>query len=369
MRIGIDAREIEAGVRTGIGRALDVFLDYFGEREDDNTAILFSTCPVPRPDSPRIRNIVTPATITPLWDQVTLPGLIRKEKIDLFYSTYYKIPFCARCPCVSTIYDLMYLTFPPYRKGSLLSMLFFTTIGRLFVWRTARIMTSSAFSKKEILSFYRTDPEIVSVIPPGLPSFFHPAAPDSVERVKKAAGIDGEYILYTGNFKPHKNVGTLVRAFAAVHRRFPALSLVLAGAHDRHFAPVAREINDHGLNKCVITPGAIEETDLPALYSGARLFVMPSLFEGFGYPPLEAMACGTPVVCSNAASLPEVIGDAALIIDTREPGPMSEAMGRVLASRELARSLSEKGVVHVRPFLGERYAEALYSALITTCSL
>src|SRR5512136_1763500 len=112
MRIGIDAREIEDGIRTGIGRALQVFIDYFEKQQDTNSAILFSTRRLSIPDSPRVRNKTASSTLTFYWDQIVVPRLIRSEKIDLFYSPYYKIPFRSSCPCVSTIYDLMYLTYP-----------------------------------------------------------------------------------------------------------------------------------------------------------------------------------------------------------------------------------------------------------------
>jgi glycosyltransferase involved in cell wall biosynthesis len=364
MKIGIDAREIENGVHTGIGRALSVFLDYFESLEDGNTGVLFSTRSIERADSPRLQEVVARPSMTLIWDQFTLPRLICNATIDLFYSTYYKIPLAAACPCVSTIYDLMYLTFPVYRKESILSRLYYKTFGGMCINKASRVVTSSAYSRKEIAAFYRVNPEKIISIPLGAPQSFCPASRLRVEQLKRGIGIERDYILYTGNFKPHKNITGLITSFKIVHDRFPDITLVLAGHTGHTIDVIATQIAVSGLEGKVTILGPISEADLPALYSGARLFAMPSLYEGFGYPPLEAMACGTPVVCSNATSLPEVVGDAALVVDAQNPQEMANAMIHILESPDLARSLSIKGLEHARIFSGERYAEKVYDVLL-----
>ena len=368
MKIGIDAREIENGVRTGIGRALSVFLDYFESRQDGNTAFLFSTRPIERPDSPRMQKVVAPSAMTFVWDQFTLPRLIRNAQIDLFYSTYYKVPIRAPCPCVSTIYDLMYLTFPMYQKESRLSLFFYKTFARMLIKKASRIITSSAYSQKEIAGFYRINAEKIITIPLGVPSAFCPASPGRIKELMRRFGIKRDYILYTGNFNPHKNVSGLIKSFAIVHDQFPDCMLVLAGYTKSHGCAIATQIADAGLQKNVIVASTISETDLPALYSGARLFVMPSLYEGFGYPPLEAMACGTPVVCSNATSLPEVVGDAALLVDANNPHDMAKAIIQILESPDMARILSKKGLERAKIFSGDNYAKNVYNLLMAAAN-
>jgi glycosyltransferase involved in cell wall biosynthesis len=364
MKIGIDARELENGVHTGIGRALSVFLDYFESQEDGNTGVLFSTRSIERADSPRIQKVVAPPAMTLIWDQFTLPRLIRNATIDLFYSTYYKIPLAVACPCVSTIYDLMYLTFPVYRKESILSRLYYKTFGRMCINKASRIVTSSAYSRKEIVAFYCMNPEKIISIPLGVPQRFHPASKLRVEQLKRRIGIERDYVLYTGNFKPHKNIAGLITSFKIVHDRFPDITLVLAGHTGHHIDAIATQITVSGLEGHVTILNTISEADLPALYSGARLFAMPSLYEGFGYPPLEAMACGTPVVCSDATSLPEVVGDGALLVNANDPQDMANGMIQILESPDLARLLSIKGLEHARLFSGERYAEKVYDVLL-----
>jgi glycosyltransferase involved in cell wall biosynthesis len=366
MRIGIDAREIQDGVRTGIGRALKVFLDYFITREDEHVAVLFSSRPLNLPDSRRIHYRIAPPTLTFLWDQLTLPRLVRQERVDLFYSTYYKVPLRSGCPVVSTIYDLMYLTCPVYRNRNGWSRFYYATVGRTFVKKAARVITSSEFSKDEIVSFYRIPPEKVSVIPLGLSSHFQPVPNDFVKKLTARIGIQGDYILYTGNFKPHKNVGALIEAFGALRDRYPDLLLVLAGNRDHHGNAIGNQIERSGLSGRIIIPGAIDDDELPALYSGARLFVMPSLYEGFGYPPVEAMACGVPVICSNATSLGEVVSDAALMVDARNSEDIAGAVGRILDSPEQAKSLATRGLLRARAFTNGRYAGALYSLLLAS---
>jgi glycosyltransferase involved in cell wall biosynthesis len=363
MKLGIDAREIENGVHTGIGRALSVFLDYFGKIQDENTCVLFSTRPIERTDSPRIQKVVEPSAMTFIWDQFTLPQLIRNARIDLFYSTYYKIPFTSTCPCFSTMYDLMYLTYPAYREKASLSRLYYKTFGRMLVKKASRIITSSVYSQKEIAAFYKVNQEKITSIPLGVPPIFCPVSPDRVKSFTQRIGIKRDYILYTGNFKPHKNISGLVKSIKIVHDRFPEILLILAGDTGHHFDAISAEISTAGLGDCVKSIGAVNDTDLPTLYSGARLFVMPSLYEGFGYPPLEAMACGTPVVCSNATSLPEVAGDAAILVDANDHQAMADAMIQVIESPERVRLMSEKGKMRAKMFTGDRYAENLYDLL------
>jgi alpha-1,3-rhamnosyl/mannosyltransferase len=258
----------------------------------------------------------------------------------------------------------MYLTFPAYREKSILSRLYYKTFGRICINKASHIVTSSAYSQKEIAAFYRVIPEKIISIPLGVPQCFSPASKLLVEQLMRYIGIEHDYVLYTGNFKPHKNINSLIKSFKIVHDRFPAITLVLAGHTDHHIDAIATQIAITGLEGSVTILGAISEADLPALYSGARLFVMPSLYEGFGYPPLEAMACGTPVVCSNATSLPEVVGDAALLVDAHNPQEIAHAMIQILKSPDQARSLSTKGIEHARVFSGETYAKKVYDVLI-----
>jgi glycosyltransferase involved in cell wall biosynthesis len=365
MILGIDAREIQNGITTGIGRALDVFLDYFAEADDENRCVLFSGVPLCKDYGLRVKSIVKKERFTFFWDQVTLSRLIKKQKIDLFFSPYYKIPlFCMR-PCISTVFDLMYLYYDSIQPGktSVLARFYYETIAKRMAHRSAAIYTCSHFTKSQIIKTYAVSPDKIKVIPLGIGKQFTPETDMiKIQEIKNRYHISSGYILYTGNAKPHKNLKTLLAAFKKIKALFPSLELVLAG-------PVPEQINgivNNEENSSVICTGKVLENDLPALYSGASVFVMASLYEGFGYPPLEALACGTPVVCSNVSSLPEVVGDAGLLVDPSDAQQMAESVIRVLQSSALAESMIKAGLVRAKEFGAEKTTGRLYE-LIKEC--
>jgi len=188
----------------------------------------------------------------------------------------------------------------------------------------------------------------------------------TIEGVKARYHIRGEYVLYVGTLQPRKNLGRLLEAVALLRkeaRRGEAPSLIIAGRKGWLYDPVFQQVERLGLEGEVVFPGYVPQEDLPALLSGARLFVFPSLYEGFGLPVLEAMACGTPVVCSNVSSLPEVAGDAALLVDPLDVEGMAEAMNRLLQDEGLRAELVERGYRQVRRFSWERCARATLAVL------
>lgn len=359
MRMGIDAREIENGVVTGIGRPLANFLTYFAQSKDDDHVVLFSTKPVPVPLNQKVDNVVVEQRRTFYWDQVQLPRALQAQHLDLFYSPYYKIPLTARCKKVSAILDLMYLAFPDYaRELSLPKRLFYHTFGRTCAQRADRILTCSQHAKGDIIRLYGIDADKIEVIPLSVGDLYRPESDaGKIEEMKKRVGITGRYILYVGNFKPHKNVRTLILAFSKIAREIADLKLVLAGPKT-HTYPELRALAERlSLRDKVIFPGTIVETDCPhLLYSGAEVFVMPSLYEGFGLPPAEAMACGVPVVSSNTTSLPEVVGDAGLQVDPRDAGQIAQAVVRILTDTGLRDGLRKRGLARAADFAQAKIA-------------
>lgn len=371
MLIGIDAREIQDGIFTGIGRALSVFLEYFSRQNDNNTCILFSSKPIPKECvgfSSRIHAIVKKEKYMWLWDQTTLLHLIKKNKIDLFYSPYYKIPVLCPCPCVSAIFDLMYVYCEYYKRElSFLSLLYLKTFGWLMAHRADAIFTCSEYSKSEIIRFYGVKPGKIEVIYLGLDDIYKSVCdPDQIKTTKKKFNIDSDFILYTGNFKPHKNVETLIYAFDIVVKEFPDIKLVLSGAQKRHAKIIEELISSCQCKNNIIITGDIPIQDQVILYSAAKVFVMPSLYEGFGYPPLEAMACGTPVISSILTSLSEIVGDAGIRVDTRNQKQIAEKIIEVLKSPELASCLAKRGLEWSQQFTSTKYAKQLYELLLTT---
>lgn len=368
MRLGIDAREIQDGVYTGIGRALANFLHYFSVQDNADSCVLFSTRKIPVDFGKKVSNVVIPEGITFIWDQWSLPQAIRKAGVDLFYSPYYKIPLLKPCTTVSAILDLMYIAYRPYYQAmSPWAKAYYVVFGRLFAHRSDKILTCSQYSKKDIERIYGVNKARIETIPLSVaPLYFSPQDPARVAMVKRKFNINGRYVLYMGNFKAHKNISQLVRAFAAIAREFSDVNLVLAGPQDHTYQELVNIIKSDHLTDRVIFTGKIMESDGPQyLYQGAEVFVMPALYEGFGLPPLEAMACGAPVIASNASCIPEIISEAGLLIDPNSTSEMANAVRKVLQDPVLKKGFIDKGLKRARDFETEKIAQEMYGFLKT----
>ena len=205
-----------------------------------------------------------------------------------------------------------------------------------------RIVTVSEASKRDILRFYPRAAEKVVVIPEGVSPDFAPAPPAAIAAARQRYGIDAPYILTLGALQERKNLATLFAAFRAIRERGFAPQLVVVGRKVWKAEGIEGQLRAERLGAEVIFTGHVPDDDLPALYSGATAFAFPSLYEGFGLPPLEAMACGTPVVASDSSSLPEVVGGAGLLIPPRDAGGFADALARLLTDEALHRACRER---------------------------
>jgi alpha-1,3-rhamnosyl/mannosyltransferase len=282
----------------------------------------------------------------------------------VYHSAYYLMPYAAGAPTVLTVYDLIPLLFPEHSTARA-RLLFWLTM--TLALRTANVVLAiSAATRRDFLAHFRLPPERIVTVPlaadPAL-------APTDVRgqgaggRRQEAGGsprrkLPEEYVLYLGSNKPHKNLVRLIEAWRIVTSSFqlPASCLIVAGVWDERYPEVKLRAAELGLGDRVIFLGPVAESDLPALYSGATLFAFPSIYEGFGLPVLEAMACGVPVVCSNVSSLPEVAGAAALLVDPLDVDGLAAAIGRVLADGNLRAELRQKGVAQAARFTWEETA-------------
>lgn len=281
--------------------------------------------------------------------QVALPALLRQARVDLYHSPYYLFPYVGLpCPVVVTLYDIIPRLFP--RESSLRARMFFDLSTLLALRSAQRVITLSRCARDDIARTYCVSPARIDVVYGAADERFRPADPAIVAEVKTRYRLPDRYVLCVASDKPHKNVSTLVEAWriSTAGRSATAPLLVLAGHRDRGVLSF-----DHPAVRDV---GAVAEADLPALYSGALVFVYPSRYEGFGLPPLEAMACGAAVICSRAGSLPEVVGDAALLIDPDDPGSLASAIDRVLADPALRAAMSDAGRQRAAMFSWRRAA-------------
>jgi glycosyltransferase involved in cell wall biosynthesis len=291
-----------------------------------------------------------------LREQITVPLDLRRERAELFHAPHYVLPPLTPCKSVVTIHDCIHLRFPQYLRNRLG---YAYARGSLWVaaHRSNRILTVSEASKRDILDYFAVPPEKIDVIYNGIDERFSALpAEDDVARVRERYQLDDPFILYAGNIKPHKNLERTIEAFHMLRRdgRFAQVKLVIIGDEIAKYAALRHAVHRHKLHKYVRFFGFVPDRTLAILYRLAAVFVFPSLYEGFGLPPLEAMASGTPVITSNVSSLPEVAGDAALLVDPLQSEAIADAMERVLTDTALRDDLRARGLVRARQFSWER---------------
>jgi glycosyltransferase involved in cell wall biosynthesis len=289
-------------------------------------------------------------------EQLTVPFDLRRERVDLFHAPHYVLPPLTPCPAVVTIHDCIHLRFPQYLPNRVAY-----AYARASLWiathRSHRILTVSEASKRDILRYFRVPEKKIDVIYNAIDERFgQPPEPEEMERVRERYQLDDPFILYAGNIKPHKNLERLIEAFHSLRRGggFDTVRLLIIGDEISKYATLRRAVHRHKLHKYVRFFGFVPDETLASLYRLASVFVFPSLYEGFGLPPLEAMASGTPVITSNVSSLPEVVGDAALLIDPYEPESIADAMRRVLTDAALRDQLRARGFQRAREFSWDR---------------
>jgi glycosyltransferase involved in cell wall biosynthesis len=265
---------------------------------------------------------------------------------------------------VVTIHDCIHLMFPQYLRSRLAFAYARASIG-MAARRATRVLTVSESSKRDILRFVDVSPDKIDVIYNGYDERFG-AEPreEDVVRVRERYQLHDEFVLYAGNVKPHKNLERVIQALHRVRARgLDHLKLVLIGDEISKYSALRRAVHQHQLHKYVRFLGYMPEETLAVMYRLAAVFVFPSLYEGFGLPPLEAMASGTPVVTSNVSSLPEVAGDAAVLVDPYDPEAIADGIYRVLTDEGLRHDLRQKGLNRARQFSWEdsaRRVRAIY---------
>jgi glycosyltransferase involved in cell wall biosynthesis len=287
---------------------------------------------------------------------LSMPYLSWKDGHDLLHVNYIAPPV-SPCPTVVTIHDISYEFFPEFfsaRDRMLLSTLVpFSARG------ASKIITASQSTKRDIVERYGVDPERVVVTPYAADSQFRPL-PDQgdLRAVREVYGLGEEFILTVGNLQPRKNLPRLIEAFAQlIERRAIRHQLVIAGQAFWRGSEVSRQVEERHLHEHVVFTGYVPQEHLVLLYNAAALFVYPSLYEGFGLPPLEAMACGTPVITSNRSSLPEVVGEAALLVEPHRTEDLAQAILDVLSSDTLQSELRAKGLERASSFSWETTAK------------
>jgi len=355
VRIGIDARKLHD---FGIGTYIRNLVRHLARL--DQRAEYVVLCRAEDRDGiealgENFRAVVESSPTYSVAEQVTIPLALRREGVTLFHAPHYVLPPLVRCRSVVTIHDCIHLMFPQYLPNRM-ALTYARTSIRLAAHRATRVMTVSESSKRDILRFVDLQPEKIDVIYNAYDERFgvEPCEEDVV-RVRERYQLHDEFVLYAGNVKPHKNLERLIDAFHLVRKRgLEHLKLVMIGDEISRYSSLRRAVHRHQLHKYVRFLGYLPEATLAVMYRLAGVFVFPSLYEGFGLPPLEAMASGTPVVTSNVSSLPEVAGDAAVLIDPYDPASIAGGIEQVLTNETLRHDLRQKGLARARQFSWEQ---------------
>ncbi|NTU82536.1 MAG: glycosyltransferase family 4 protein [Chloroflexales bacterium] len=364
MRIGLDARYASDHF-PGIGRSIVGLVRALAELGHGHTLVLIVD---PRAGGgrydigaltrlPGVEVARLAASPFGLAQQTAVPALARRLRLDLLHSPYFVKPYLGLpCPSVVTVYDLIGWRFP--RTLSWRGRLFYRASMALAVRTAAAIITISESARADLAHIYGLPAERLAVTPLAVERRFRPRPAEEVEAARARHGLPERYVLYVGSNKPHKNLERLARAWERVLAEGAAggATLVIAGHEDRKHPELRRFVAERGLGATVRFLPNVDDSDLPALYSGATVFAFPSYYEGFGLPPLEAMACGAPVLCAYASSLPEVVGPAALTVDPFSMIEMAEGLVRLLHNPSLRRELSARGQRRAREFSWRRTA-------------
>ncbi len=301
------------------------------------------------PDAPYIETRIIPWPR--LWTHIRLAAELHRYPPDTLFVPAHVLPLSCPVPAVVTVHDLGYLHYPEAHRRFDRWYLNWTT--RRHTRVAGHIIADSQATKDDLVHFYQAIPEQISVVYLGRDETLTPVKEvELIAAVKAKYNLTGDYLLYLGTLQPRKNLVRLVDAFqqAITSLRNESLKLVIAGRQGWLYADIFERVQHLGLADRVIFPGFIADADKPALLSGALAYVFPSLYEGFGLPVLEAMACGTPVLTSQVSSLPEVAGPAALLVDPHETAQITSGLIKLITNTHLRRRLIEQGFQQIQKF-------------------
>lgn len=285
---------------------------------------------------------------------------------DIFHATNHLLAYFGQARTVFTLHDLIFLRYPEYHLPY--NRWYLTWAIPRYLRAAQAIITPSEWSKRDAIKFYGLPEEKIRVIYEAAAPTFQPIAdPARLDQIRHHYELPDKFILHVGTIEPRKNLSRLLEAFQPLLSDWPQLKLVLIGKKGWLYESFFQRLTALGLQECVIFPGYVAEEDLPAFYQLAEVFVYPSLYEGFGLPPLEAMACGAAVVSSRSSSLPEVVGGAGFLIEPTDTAALNRALQRVLHDQDLRRALSQRGLAQAQKFSWQKAADELervYEALL-----
>jgi glycosyltransferase involved in cell wall biosynthesis len=366
MRIGIDARLVYYS-RAGIGQYILGLVEGLSKVDEENEYVLLQS----RKDETILTaraNFSRKSLWTPSHhrlEQLALPFEITPLRLDILHSPDFIPPFRRDYKSVITVHDLAFILYPHFLTQE--SARYYGQIDRA-VRHADHIIADSLSTRRDIINFLGVPESKITVIHAAANSRYRPIEDEhSQKEIREKYGLDGPFMLFVSTIEPRKNLPTLLRAYRQLLDHYKLeVRLVVAGQRGWFCGEVFAVTETLKLNDDVLFLGHVPMNDLALLYNAARVHVHPSFYEGFGLPPLEAMSCGTPTIVANVSSLPEVVGDAGLLVDPEDVEAWTVAMWRVLADKSLHSELAEKGLKRAQLFSWEKAARetlGLYSRL------
>lgn len=372
--IGVDAR-FYGPLGKGLGRytqeVVDKTIFIFSNQADIRFVIFLSAenfegfiC-----DGIKVKKVLVKSRWYTLAEQIEFPYLIFKEGVSLMHFPHFNVPLFSFVPFVVTIHDLILTKFPTPRSSTLNPIIYWLKdkAYRLVIYsainKAKNIITVSNFTKDDLVEQFRVDPKKITVTYEGVADIFKSNQLKDSREILKSYNIPKPYLLYVGNAYPHKNLEGLLRAFIRIREQYPNLSLVLVGKSDYFYERVRDFAASHNLwqagrgSNPVIFPGYVPDADLHTLFKEAELYIFPSMYEGFGLPPLEAMAHGCPVVSSNKASMPEILGNAASYFNPESEEEILQKVEEVMRNTRKREEMIRNGYEIIKKYSWEECAE------------
>lgn len=290
-----------------------------------------------------------------LWEQVAWPAAVVRDEVDLLHSMAFVTPVWQPRPTVVTVYDLSFLHYPT--RYPILQRLYLTTQTRRSCRQARRVVTISESGREDVHRFFQVPREQIDVAYPGVDEAFRPRPAAEVAAFRRQYDLPERFVLHVGTLQPRKNIPTLIEAMARLRR--PELPLVLVGGKGWFYEEIFAQVERLGLREQVRFAGYVADEALPLWYNAASLLVFPSVYEGFGIPVIEAMACGTPVVAADTSAVPEAAGNAALLFPAQSVDALVSQTLAVLDNREQAATMRQRGLEQAAKFSWARAGEAV----------
>jgi glycosyltransferase involved in cell wall biosynthesis len=360
VRIAIDASRTTVAARTGTENyALQLIRALLDLRPEHQITLYFRDTPRPNlfDRYPNVQYRVIP--FPRLWTHIRFAAALWADRPDVTFVPAHSLPFVFPGRAVATVHDLGYRFFPeahPAFERRCLELTTYTTARR-----ATRLLADSEAARRDLVEQYGVDSARIDVVYPGVEGLQRATA-DQIAAVRARYGLPERYMLFLGTLQPRKNIRRLVEAFTCFARSGGDVALVLAGKRGWLVDDVLAQVQRDKRDKVVIT-GYVADEDITALYSGALALVFPSLYEGFGFPVLESMHCGTPVLCANTSSLPELAGDAALLVDPLDTQAIAAGMARLAGDPALRADLVQRGYRQAARFTWRSAAEMTMQTL------